>query len=95
MRFLKFKSEISKGAVAVRNTCAQQTAQNLNGRSSATQAASNLNKPLRRRTDISPRRSEIEFRVAIRRMRDKILCCRKTDAPLRQSNKIPSSQDAK
>lgn len=47
LRFLKFKSEILKGAVAVRNTCAQQTAQNLDGRSGATHDASNLNRPLR------------------------------------------------
>ena len=59
LRLLKFKSEILKGAVAVRNTCAQQTAQNLDGRSGATQAASNLNRPRRRRTDIPPYRSEI------------------------------------
>jgi len=95
LRLLKFKSEILKDAVAVRNTCAQQTAQNLNGRSGMPHAASNLNRPRRRRTDISPRRSEIKFCAVARWMRDKILCRRKTDAPPRQSNKIPSSQDAK
>jgi len=71
LRLLKFKSKILKGTVAVRNTCAQQTAQNLNGRSGATQAASNLNRPRRRRTDISSCRSEIEFRAATRWTREK------------------------